>query len=107
MPNTCHLWGHTDSHRQLDLTLGAQGNTCRRKTFLQRPKLHTYLGCQRRSRQSNHKLRPVLSTFSSTNNVRQSVSAILARVIPVTEVDKWQPQSKLQQHQPQILSNAG
>jgi hypothetical protein len=107
MPNTCHLRGHTDAHRQLDLTLGAQGNTCRRKIFLQGPKLHTHLGCRRRSRQSNDKLCPVLSTSSSANNVRQSVGAILARVIPVTEVDKWQPQSKLQQHQQQIPSNAG
>ena len=59
------------------------------------------------SRQSNNKLRPVLSTSSSTNHIRQRVAAILARVIPVTEVDKWQPQSKLQQPQQQIPSNAG
>ena len=43
MPNTCHLRGHTDAHGQLDPTLGAQGNTCRRKIFLQSPKPHAHL----------------------------------------------------------------
>jgi hypothetical protein len=55
----------------------------------------------------NHQLRPALSISPSTNNVYPSVSPISGRVIPVTEVHKWQQQPKLQQHQQQVLSNAG
>jgi len=55
-----------------------------------------------------HELPPALSTSPSTNIVGPSVSCIPARVIPVTEVAKWQHQPKLKQRQQQrIPSNAG
>jgi len=63
-----------------------------------------------RLRQSDcgHELQPALSTSPSTNYVGLSACCIPARVIPVTEVDKWQHQPKLKQRQQQpIPSNAG
>jgi len=47
------------------------------------------------SADSNHKLPPTLSISPSTNDARRSVSCIPGRAIPVTEVYKWQQQSKL------------
>jgi hypothetical protein len=110
MPNTCHLRGTAMHTVSLTPLSPPQGNTRRRKIFLQGPKVHKYLRMSAPFPPIQSQTSPRSFYFPCNKLPRPSISCIPARAIPVTEVFKWQQQPRLKQRPQQripIPSNAG